>query len=137
MSTAKKIPGTESAWDDRMLGSSEEHAALAPKDLQEQVEDALAMQMISIRLPKQVIKLFKALAQIEGIGYQPLMREALTRFAEGEARHVVMEMAREDKRQRKEREAKKAAPNSESKDCVRTSGPGRGGIWSPDPHSVP
>ncbi|WP_368640449.1 hypothetical protein ABRZ04_04340 [Castellaniella ginsengisoli] len=109
MSTAKKIPGTESAWDDRTLGSSEEHAALAPKDLQEQVEDALAMQMISIRLPKHIIKLFKALAQIEGIGYQPLMREALTRFAEGEARHVVMEMAREDKRQQKERESKKAA----------------------------
>ncbi|MFC4299922.1 hypothetical protein ACFO0J_17915 [Castellaniella hirudinis] len=109
MSTAKKIPGTETAWDDRTLGASEEHAALAPQDLQQQVEETLAMQMISIRLPKHIITLFKALAQIEGIGYQPLMREALTRFAEGEARHVVMQMAREDKQQRKERTSKKAA----------------------------
>lgn len=109
MSTAKKISGTEIAWDDRTLGASEEHAALAPQELQEQVEESLAMQMISIRLPKQVITLFKALAEIEGIGYQPLMREALTRFAEGEARHLVVEIARKEKRQKKERTAKKAA----------------------------
>lgn len=109
MSTAKKIPGTEAVWNDRTLGAEEEYAALAPKELQQEVDESLAMQMISIRLPKQIISLFKALAQIEGIGYQPMMREALTRFAESEARYVVLEKASEEKRQKEERASKKAA----------------------------
>ncbi|MFA5662415.1 hypothetical protein [Castellaniella sp.] len=109
MGTAKKIQGSEEAWDDRTLGASEEHAELAPKELQQQVEEALAMQMISIRLPKQVVTLFKALAEIQGVGYQPMMREALTRFAEGEARHLVMELASRERQRAAKKEAKAAA----------------------------
>ena len=51
------------------------------------------MQMISIRLPKSVIDDFKVIAQLEGLGYQPLMRTALVRFAECEAKRVMREYA--------------------------------------------
>ena len=42
------------------------------------------MQPISIRLPQSLIETFKLLGQEHGLGYQPLMRRVLTRFAEAE-----------------------------------------------------
>lgn len=94
MGKADKIQGTDEAWErDGQLGNDVEFAELASPELQKAVEETLAMQMISIRLPKPVIETFKALAALKGIGYQPLMREALMRFADGEARRIVQEMA--------------------------------------------
>lgn len=93
MNKAKLIPGTDEAWENGTLGTSLEHAQLASDDVQKAVEETLAMQMISIRLPKSVIEEFKAIASLEGVGYQPLMRVALTRFANGEARRIMLELA--------------------------------------------
>lgn len=104
MTKAQKIHGTDEAWDDGTLGESMEHAAIAPVELQKAVEESLAMQPISIRLPKKVIDLYKALAELDGIGYQPLMREALVRFAASEAKMKIMEIADSKK------EARKGAP---------------------------
>jgi|SRR5690606_2907991 len=100
MTKAEKIRGTEDAWDrDGPLGNDLEHAEVASEDLHKNVNEALAMQMISIRLPKAVIEAFKALAALEGIGYQPLMREALTRFADNEAKRVLIEVAANHKKE--------------------------------------
>lgn len=93
MSKAKKILGTEDAWETGKLGNDIEHAELASPEITQAVAETLAMQMISIRLPRTVIDTFKAIAEIEGIGYQPLMREALCRFAEGEAKRIVQDVA--------------------------------------------
>ncbi|TKR55351.1 hypothetical protein D7I39_11070 [Allopusillimonas ginsengisoli] len=110
MSAEHNIPGTDEAWENEALGASKEHAALASADLQSAVDESLAMQAISIRLPRSTIELFKALAALEGIGYQPLMREALTRFAASEAKLKVMEFAdRQKDIQRQGAETKKAA----------------------------
>ncbi|MBV6304423.1 BrnA antitoxin family protein [Candidimonas humi] len=109
MSNAKKIPGTVDAWETGALGNSQEHAKLASPDIQREVEDTLAMQLISIRLPKSVIEDFKAIASLEGIGYQPLMRAALMRFAQGESRRIMHELAAGQKRAQKEKEAEAAA----------------------------
>lgn len=112
MTKADKIRGTEEAWEkDGQLGNDAAYAAVASPEQQKAVEDTLAMQMISIRLPKSVIEVFKALAELEGVGYQPLMREALMRFADGEARRVLMEVADRHKKDQAQRKAddKKAA----------------------------
>ena len=93
MSKAKKILGSDDAWENGTLGNDIEHAAVASKEMHQRVEDALAMQMISIRLPKSVIEDFKNIAAIEGIGYQPLMREALIRYAECESKRIVRDLA--------------------------------------------
>jgi hypothetical protein len=45
--------------------------------------------MISIRLPVQLIEQLKVIAQHSGIGYQPLMRDVLSRFARGEFIQVL------------------------------------------------
>lgn len=99
MKEADKIPGTDEAWEsDGLLGNDAAHAVLADPETTKAVEDALAMQMISIRLPKSVIDAFKALATLEGIKYQPMMREALIRFVNGEARRVLMDVAEQQRK---------------------------------------
>lgn len=105
MTKADKIRGTEEAWEkDGQLGNDAAYAAVASPEQQSAVEETLAMQMISIRLPKSVIEVFKALASLEGIGYQPLMREALIRFADGEAKRIVMEVAERHKKEQAQRQ---------------------------------
>ena len=88
-----KKPGTDSAWESGELGEDFDTAKIVSKDAERAVQDALGMQLISIRLPKSVIDDFKVIAQIEGIGYQPLMREALMRFAECESKRIMREYA--------------------------------------------
>ena len=108
MTKAKK-PGTAEAWENGELGENASSAKLASAETSQAINDALGLQMISIRLPKSVIEDFKVIAQIEGVGYQPLMRIALTRFAECEAKRVMREYAAQ-------REAnKKAASVTSSK----------------------
>lgn len=97
MSKSGKIPGTTQAWEDGSLGASMEHAAVASDEMQRAVEATLAMQAISIRLPKSVIETFKALASLEGVGYQPLMRTALMRFADEESKRIVVRAAARQK----------------------------------------
>ena len=88
-----KKPGTIEAWESGELGESLESARIVTKEREAEIEEASGLQMISIRLPKSVIEDFKAIAQIEGVGYQPLMRIALVRYAECEAKRVVREYA--------------------------------------------
>lgn len=95
MTQAAKIPGTEEAWDNGTLGEDEHYVAVAPKDLQDSVNQSLGMQAISIRLPKDLLEQYKAIAQYHKMGYQPLMREALTRFATSEMKRIVIEVSNE------------------------------------------
>ncbi len=53
------------------------------------VDKALGLQMISIRLPVRLIEQLKVIAMHRGIGYQPLMRDVLGRFARGELIQVL------------------------------------------------
>lgn len=61
----------------------------APTELDQLVDESLAMQMISIRLPKRLLDDLKLIAKKEGLGYQPLMRRVLTRFASAELRAMA------------------------------------------------
>lgn len=87
--TVLKIVGTAEAWDSGVLGADEAHAKKAPSALSQQIDEALAMQMISIRLDQSLIDSFKLLGKVHGVGYQPLMRDALKRFADSEMKLVV------------------------------------------------
>lgn len=80
MTQATKIPGTDEAWDDGTLGADEQYVQVAPKSLEEQVDLSSGMQAISIRLPRELIEQYKAIARIHKTSYQPLMRDALARF---------------------------------------------------------
>jgi hypothetical protein len=78
-------------WESGELGLSAEHAVVAPATLEREVDDALGLQLISIRLPRRLIDDLKLIAKKEGLGYQPLVRRVLMRFAEMEFRSMAHE----------------------------------------------
>lgn len=79
MATAK-IANTAEAWEEGRLGRDEKYAAVADASHEAALDEALGLQAISIRLPKQLIDQYKLIAHFHGVGYQPLMRDVLSRF---------------------------------------------------------
>lgn len=95
MENPEQIEGTPQAWESGALGRDAAHAKRAPKELEQKIDDALGLQAISIRLNKELIEDFKFIAKFHGIGYQPLMRDALKRFAEAEYKRIAVQLASE------------------------------------------
>ena len=93
MANAQQIPGTEAAWDSGALGENPDTARVVSKEKTAEIEDAIGLQSISIRLPKSLINNFKLIARIHGMGYQPLMRETLNRFAQEEMNILLADYA--------------------------------------------
>ncbi len=67
-------------WESRELGTSNDSVHVVSEQLSQEIDQALELQLISIRLQKKLIEDLKNIAIEEGIGYQPLIRQALTRF---------------------------------------------------------
>jgi len=88
MATAK-IKDTPEAWDDGELGRDAQFAEVANADHESALSEALEMQAISIRLPKELVKQYKLIAGFHGVGYQPLMREILHRFVKGALKEIL------------------------------------------------
>jgi predicted DNA binding CopG/RHH family protein len=84
-----KIESTEQAWENRTLGASMDHVVVASPETEDAVDEALGLQSISIRLPKQMIEQYKLIAHFHGVGYQPLMRDVMARFVPGAIREIL------------------------------------------------
>ncbi len=97
--TAEKIEDTVEAWEDGRLGNDEKYVKKVDAATEKQIDEALGLQAISIRLQKELIEQFKLIAKIHGMGYQPLMREALKRFAEAEIKMLLVQIANEGRKQ--------------------------------------
>lgn len=94
------VADTPEAWENGSLGCDLKTAKVASKEVKTQIDDMLGLQAISIRLHKELIDKFKLLAKINGVGYQPLMRDALARFADSEIKILLTKMANEAKEQK-------------------------------------
>ena len=105
----KLIKGTAEAWETGELGQSDAHAKAASEDLEKQIDDALGLQAISIRLPKSTIETYKNLAAIHGIGYQPLMRDAICRWADSELKMLLAGAVQSQRTLEKKPRAKRAS----------------------------
>ena len=82
-----KIPSTDEAWDNRELGADEAYVEVVrASDLQ--VDAAAGTRLISIRLGVSMIEDLKLIANINGIGYQTLMKQVLGRFVECEKKAI-------------------------------------------------
>lgn len=80
--------GTEAIWNNRELGASEEFVRKSPPEREKALDESLSLQTISIRLQKTLIDALKSLAEEDGIGYQPYVRQVLTRHVRREkAKH--------------------------------------------------
>lgn len=93
MTRPGKISDSDEAWDTGQLGRLAEHARPAAADMEKTIDASLGLQLISIRLQKSLIEDFKAIASLNEIGYQPLMRQILRRFVDGEKRRIARERA--------------------------------------------
>lgn len=101
MSNKAKIPGTTEAWESGALGRDEEHAKRVKIDSSE-IDDALELKAVSIRLQKSLIEDFKFIAKVNGIGYQTLIRQMLTRFALSEKKRIINAAIAEKNKEDKE-----------------------------------
>lgn len=93
MSTTRKNAPAQKAcpWETGELGQSEEHVRVATDAEMREVDDALELQMISIRLQKGLLCALKDIARHHGIGYQPMIRDLLNRFAMSEIRTILQD----------------------------------------------
>ena len=85
----KKMRIAEDAWDSRTLGADAAHVGVADESHEHDLDEALELQAISIRLPKKLLNDYKAIAQFHGVGYQPLMRDVLQRFVVSELEYLA------------------------------------------------
>lgn len=97
--TVNKIEDTIEAWEDGSLGNDEQFVQRVSAEVQNSIDDSMGLQAISIRLPKDLIEQFKVIAKIHGMGYQPLMREALKRFASSEQKIILAQIANSSKKE--------------------------------------
>jgi len=88
-----KIPASDDAWDNGELGREEKHVKRAEDNVESTIDEALELQLISIRLQKSLIEDLKLLATLNGIGYQPLMRQILTLYADSEKKKLLQATA--------------------------------------------
>ena len=88
MSNSKK-PAVSQPWEDFDAHLTEATVSIVPPEEEAAIEDALELQMISIRLQKSLIAHLKAIADFHQIGYQPLIRDLLNRFVQSEIPIII------------------------------------------------
>ena len=100
MNDEKMIEDTAEDWENGKFGMDAEHTKKVSKEEQGAIDETLGLKMISIRLPADLIQAYKDISEYRGLyGYQPLMRDALKRFAESEMKIIVTEVAEEKRKQ--------------------------------------
>lgn len=77
-------------WDEFDQDLEGSVAAVSAAEV-EAIDKAMDLQLISIRLPKGLIKQLKLIAKFHCIGYQPLVRDVLLRFSRSELRSLLIQ----------------------------------------------
>lgn len=97
MSKKVKIPASDEAWDSGELGRDPKHAkrlSITP-ERRDALDASLDLQLISIRLPKGLIDDLKRIGVMNGLGYQPLVRQVLSRFVHAELKRIARDRMEE------------------------------------------
>jgi hypothetical protein len=85
-------PAITEKWESGEYGRSEEHAGVVSDEESAALDESLGLQPISIRLQRSLITRLKIIAKYRGIGYQPLVRDLLNRFAVSELKDIIHEL---------------------------------------------
>jgi len=89
----------------------EQRASAIDLDEAEKIDEAVGLQMISIRLERALLSNLKLIAKHHGVGYQPLIRDLLNRFARSELRNILHEL------ESKRKEIVELAEKEAAKNC--------------------
>ena len=96
------------AWESGKLGRDEAYVVTAEVADEQALDDALGLKLISIRLPVKLIEELKYVAAHHGIGYQPLVRDLLSRFAMSELKLILKDKLEEiEQEEKKQKESPK------------------------------
>lgn len=76
----KKIRGTVEAWESGELGMNPTTQAPVNSQQEKEMDDALGLIPVSIRLQKTLVEELKVMARKSGIGYQPFIRQILSKY---------------------------------------------------------
>jgi hypothetical protein len=74
-------------WESGKLGASAKHAKPISRKQEQAFDDALGLQLISVRIQRSLIEQLRGLAKLEGMGYQTFMRQILTNYVRKNAEH--------------------------------------------------
>ena len=77
----EELLAESSDWENRKRGF---HSIAATNEEENALDEAMELQMISIRLPQSVVEMLKTMAKKEGIGYQPYTRQVLIHHTQGD-----------------------------------------------------
>jgi predicted DNA binding CopG/RHH family protein len=76
-------------WETGRLGQSAEFAVAVSEEECSQIDDSMNLKPISIRLEPDLLNALKLIANVQGLGYQPLIRRVLKRFANAELKIIA------------------------------------------------
>lgn len=106
-------------WESEELGADEAHVQSVgmPSKLKKLLNKSQdrKMQLVSIRLPVELIDDLKEIGKVEGMGYQSLAREVLTRFVEAENRKRINNLISEKRKLERELQEMKSELNNVKK----------------------
>ena len=84
------------AWESGEYGLDEAFIKVTDAAEAAEVDGALNLKMISIRLQKDLINKLKLIAKYHGIGYQSLIRNQLHKFVRSELIHIATELQKSE-----------------------------------------
>ena len=80
MPESQKILGTSEAWESGALGMNPNTAQRMSDAEQAQVDAALGIKLVSLRLPETLVSDLTDLANSRGVGFAPLIRTILHEY---------------------------------------------------------
>ena len=92
MAKAKSSKMQISTWESGDYGLEEAFVKVTDAAEAAEVDGALDLKMISIRLQNDLIKKLKLIAKYHGIGYQSLIRNHLHKFVRNELLRIATEL---------------------------------------------
>ena len=92
MAKAKSNKIQTDAWDSGEYGLEEAFVKVTDAAEAAEVDGALDLKMISIRLQNDLIEKLKLIAKFHGIGYQSLIRNHLHKFVRSELLQISMQL---------------------------------------------
>jgi hypothetical protein len=78
-SEVKEFDKDTELWETGKLGNSAKHAVRISEEEDKAIDDTLGLQAVTMRLQKELVEQLKLLAKKEGLGYQPYIRQLLTK----------------------------------------------------------
>jgi hypothetical protein len=77
---AARFDADNELWETRKLGASPEHARVVSGKGDKALDESMGLQLLTFRIQKPIVDQLRQLAKLEGIGYQPLMRQVLVKY---------------------------------------------------------